>query len=299
MGAIFLSQPIMHYEGIIIRPPSEADSILLQVAVGCPHNGCTFCGTYKGELFRLKDEDIIRQDIDFARQHCTRLRRVFLTDGDVLSLPQAKLVDLFKRLRDELPWIKRISLYGSARSVNRKSADNLQELKNLGLSRVYLGLESGHDPTMKAIHKGATSEQMIEAGQKIRQSKIFLSVTALLGVAGRARSQAHAMATGQVLTAMAPNQIAVLTLMLLENTPLYRQQQAGDFQLPSQTGLLAELQTIIANTNLDRVQFQANHASNYLPINCRLNRDKESLLEKTKQAIAGEIPLKPEAMRAL
>ncbi len=289
----------MQYEGIIIRPPSEANSILLQVMVGCPHNRCTFCGTYKGVRLRLKDADELSADLDFAASHCRKLQRVFLTDGDVLRLPFHRLQKILERIGATLPWVNRVSLYGSAISIKQKTAQELLALKRLGLDRIYMGLESGHDPTLAAIHKGSKAVSMVVAGQKVRQAGLFISVTVLLGIAGVDLSQEHAAATGAVLTAMAPNQIGVLTLMLLENTPLHEDYQAGRFHLPDAFGLLMELRTLVQHIDLAKVQFQANHASNYLVINCRLARDKTALLHTLDQAIAGRVALKPEGMRTL
>jgi radical SAM superfamily enzyme YgiQ (UPF0313 family) len=288
-----------NYEGNIIRPPSEADSIILQITVGCSHNKCTFCGTYRDELFRLKDPEIIAEDLEFAASYCRRQKRVFLADGDVLSLPQQKLVEIFSQVRKRLPWINRISLYANAKNALRKSVEELRELKELGLARVYMGLESGHDPTLAAIRKGVNAEAQIKAGRLIREAGLFLSVTALLGVAGRENSAAHARETGRAISAMGPNQVGVLTLMLLPNTPLFEQAQSGDFRLPDQNELLKELYIMVENIDLDRVQFQSNHASNYLPINCRLPRDRRQVLTAIGQALNGEIPLKPEYLRAL
>jgi radical SAM superfamily enzyme YgiQ (UPF0313 family) len=171
----------MDYQGKhLIRPPSEADSIILQVTVGCSHNKCTFCGTYKGERFRLKPDEIIEADLQFAARYCRRQHRIFLADGDVLVLPQKKLRQLFLDINEKLPWVNRVSLYGNEKSIRLKSVSELQELKELGLNRVYLGLESGSDPVLAAIIKGADSRAMIEAGRKIRQAGLFLSVTVLL-----------------------------------------------------------------------------------------------------------------------
>ncbi|OGR03451.1 MAG: radical SAM protein [Deltaproteobacteria bacterium RIFOXYD12_FULL_50_9] len=289
----------MHYEGTIIRPPSEADSIILQVTVGCSYNRCTFCGTYKDVEFRIKDQETIEQDLDFAARYCRKLKRVFLADGDVLSLPQPKLLNLFALIKERLPWISRISLYANARSLRAKSVDDLRKLKSSGLARIYLGLESGHDATLQAIRKGADAAIMIAAGRKAREAEIFLSVTVLLGIAGSSLSQEHAKDTGKVLTAMEPNHIGVLTLMLLENTPLYELFGQGVFQLPDQMGLLAELYTMVDNIHLDRVLFHSNHASNYLPIDCRLSRDREKVLATIANAISGNVPLVPEFRRAL
>jgi radical SAM superfamily enzyme YgiQ (UPF0313 family) len=289
----------MHYEGNIIRPPSEAHSIILQVTVGCSHNRCTFCGTYRDVRFRLKEVELIAADLEFAATYCQRQKRVFLADGDVLVLPQKRLLALFSQIRGKLPWVNRISLYANAKSIRHKSPAELRELKQLGLDRVYLGLESGHDPTLAAIRKGADSGQMIAAGRKVREAGLFLSVTVLLGIAGISSSSAHAQATGRVLTAMAPSQIGVLTLMLLPNTDLYLQERAGVFKTPSSRMLLEELKLMVQHIGLDRVQFQANHASNYLSIDSRLSRDKEEVLSRIEQALQGRINLKKECLRAL
>lgn len=289
----------MHYEGNIIRPPSEANSIILQVTVGCSHNKCTFCGAYKGTLFRIKDAATIDADLEFGARYCTTQKRVFLADGDVLIMPMGHLCEILSKIRKKLPWVNRVNLYGNAKSILRKTAADLKKLKNLGLDRVYMGLESGHNPTLARINKGASAAQMVQAAGLVRDANLFLSVTVLLGIAGVENSQAHAIDTGKVLTAMAPNQIAALTLMVLENTPLYQEEVNGIFKAPDQERLLAELKTMVQNIDLDKVQFQANHASNYLPISGRLAKDKQKILERIDNALAGRERLTPEYQRAL
>ena len=289
----------MHYEGNIIRPPSEANSIILQVTVGCSHNKCSFCGTYRDELFRLKEERLVEENLDFASQHCKRQKRVFLADGDVLSLPQDKLLSIFNRTREKLPWVNRISLYGNAKNILRKTPEDLNALKDLGLDRVYMGLESGHDPTLQAINKGVDAELLVKAGRLVKSVGLFLSVTVLLGIGGKTDSEQHAIATGKVISAMEPSQVGVLSLMLLPGTPLHDMASTGSFVLPDSTGLLRELYLIVENIELDRVQFQSNHASNYLSINCRLPKDRDKVLNSIEQAICGKTALKPEYLRAL
>jgi radical SAM superfamily enzyme YgiQ (UPF0313 family) len=289
----------VNYEGNIIRPPSEAHSIILQVSVGCSHNKCTFCGAYKGVRFRIKDAATIHADIAFAARYCKNQKRVFLADGDALIIPAARLEKIFSNIRQNLPWVNRISLYGNTKSILRKTVEELQRLKELGLDRVYLGLESGHDPTLANIRKGVNAEQMIMAAEMVRAAGLFLSVTVLLGIAGRDQSARHAMETGRVLTRMRPNQIAALTLMLLENTPLYNEVRSGSFLLPEPNMLLEELGTLVECINLERVQFQANHASNYLPISGRLAKDREKILGIIADGLSGRHPLKAECCRAL
>ena len=289
----------MQYEGNVIRPPSEADSIILQVTVGCSHNRCTFCGAYRNLPFRIKSAQGIETDLAFAARYMRRQRRLFLADGDVLSLSMPRLRRIFRAVHEHLPWIKRIGLYGNAKNIRHKSVKDLQELKTLGLNRVYMGLESGDDRILDQIRKGVTSRQLIEAAGLVKSAGIFLSVTVLLGIGGLALSEDHARATAEVLNAMEPDQIAILTLMLLENTPLYRDWLAGHFVLPESPQLLHELKTMVEGLSVNRGQLHANHASNYLPIAARLPRDKEKILQLIDQALSGHLSLKPEHLRAL
>ena len=291
----------MHYQGNIIRPPSEANSIILQVTVGCSHNRCTFCGAYraKDQCFHIKHDHIIDQDIAFAAEYCRRQKTVFLADGDALIIPQKRLLDLCGKIQTELPWVRRISLYANCRDILRRNTHELAELKQVGVGRIYMGLESGHDVILKAVCKGATASEMIEAGQRVREAGIFLSVTCLLGIGGRAFSQQHAGDTAAVLNAMRPSQIAVLTLMLLKNTKLGQAAAKGTFQLPDQTGLFRELRTLLEGLEDFRCQFQSNHASNYFSLDGRLPKDRNTFLAIIDQALSGGVTLKPEGLRGL
>ena len=289
----------MHYEGNIIRPPSEANSILLQVTVGCSRNKCTFCGTYKGERFRIKSDAIIMEDIAFAAKYCKRQRRVFLCDGDALIIPQKRLLKILEAIENQLPWVTRVGMYANAKALNMKTAAELRELKSHGVGIFYMGLETGDDVTLKKIKKGASAEDMIEMGTKAKQAGIKLSITVLLGIAGPQRSQIHALETGRVLSAIDPDYVGALSLMLIPGTPLYQDYQSGEFRLIEPREMLAELRTMIASTNLTRGLFHANHASNYLPIRARLPKDKEPTIRLIDAALAGEVPLKPEYLRAL
>jgi radical SAM superfamily enzyme YgiQ (UPF0313 family) len=287
------------YQGDIIRPPSEAFSIILQVTTGCSHNRCTFCGAYRDKPFQIKPAVRIDQDLDFAATWCKRQTTLFLADGDALVLPDADLAALLMQIRKKLPWIRRVSSYASCQNIEAKTDEQLVAYRQLGLSRLYLGLESGHDPTLKTIGKGVTSGAMILAGQRVRAAGIFVSVTCLLGIAGVALSMEHAEATATVLNRMQPHQIAVLTLMLLPNTPLYQQMLANRFTLPNQELLFRELRCLLAGLGPHRTQFHANHASNYFSLDGRLPKDQERMLATIDQALAGVLPLKPEPYRAL
>lgn len=288
----------MHYEGNIIRPPSEANSILLQITVGCSRNKCTFCGAYKGERFRIKQDSIIMEDIAFASNHCRRQRRVFLCDGDALIVPQKRLMNILMEIEKQLPWVTRVGAYANCKSLKMKTLDELKALKAHGLGILYMGLETGDDITLKKINKGATSEEMIQMGIKARAAEMKLSITVLLGIAGKNRSQTHARETGRVLSAIDPEYVGALTLMLIPGTPLYQDYADGKFPLLKPDEMLNELKSMIAATELSKGLFHANHASNYLPIKARLPKDKAKALDLIDNALAGKIDLKPEFLRA-
>ena len=289
----------MHYEGMIIRPPSEANSVLLQVTVGCSRNKCTFCGTYQGERFRIKTDDIIQADIAFAEKYCQRQRRLFLCDGDALIIPQKRLAAILSDIKRQLPWVTRVGAYANAKSLKLKTSQELETLRSLGLGILYMGLESGDDDTLKAIQTGAMSEDMIKMGQTARQAGFKLSMTVLIGIAGRQRSQIHAVETGRVLTAIDPEYVGALSLMLIPGTPLYDDYKAGRFVLIEPDETRQELRTMMETTHLTRGLFHANHASNYLPIRARMPAEKEATLSLIDQALTGKIALKPEHLRAL
>ena len=289
----------MHYEGNCIRPPSEAYSILLQVTVGCSHNKCTFCGTYKDKRFRIKEDRIILSDILFASKYMKRQDRVFLMDGDALIIPQKRLMWILNRVREYLPWVRRVGAYANAKSIKMKTMEELTQLRENGLGILYLGVETGDAHLLKEIRKGTSAENLISMGRKVRKAGIKLSVTVLLGIAGRERSLEHARATGELLSAMDPNYVGALTVMLIPGTPLHEDFTSGKFELPDERGLLMELREMIAHTNLSRGLFFSNHASNYLPVKARLPKGKQQALDQIDGALRGEIGLRPEWMRAL
>ncbi len=289
----------MHYEGNCIRPPSEAYSILLQVTVGCSHNKCTFCGTYTGKRFRIKEDRIILSDILFASKYMKRQDRVFLMDGDALIIPQQRLMWILDRIREHLPWVRRVGAYANAKSIKMKSPEELIQLRKNGLGILYLGVETGDAELLKEIRKGTSAEHLINMGRKVRDAGIKLSVTVLLGIAGRERSLEHARATGELLSAMDPNYVGALTVMLIPGTPLHEDFTSGKFELPDERGFLLELREMIAHTNLSRGLFFSNHASNYLPVKARLPKGKQQALDQIDGALRGEIGLRPEWMRAL
>lgn len=289
----------MHYEGYCIRPPSEAGSILLQVTVGCSHNRCAFCGTYRNKRFRIKEERIILSDILYAARRMRQTDHLFLMDGDALIIPQPRLVWILERIREHLPWVKRVGVYANAKSIRKKSIEDLRRLRENGLGILYYGVETGDDEIRAAIQKGSTAAVCIEMGRRVKEAGILLSATVLLGIGGRGQSLRHSRATGRLLSAMDPDYVGALTVMLIPGTPLYRDDESGAFELPDEAGLLRELREMIAHTDLSGGYFFSNHASNYLPVKAKLPDGKQKALDLIDAALRGEVGLKPEWMRAL
>lgn len=291
----------MRYSGMIIRPPSEADSYLLQVTLGCSHNRCTFCGTYLQKPFRVRPVQEILEDVAMASQRFPDTRRVFLCDGNALVLGTERLIRILDALNAAFPLLRRVGVYANARDLLNKSDTDLALLNQKKLELIYLGLESGSDEVLRRVEKGTTAAEMVEAVQKAKQAGMRASVIALLGIGGRELSREHAEQTARAVRAMDPQYFSLLTLMLVPGTELYRQCQAGAFQLMDPPELLAELREVLVHLDgLSRCVFRTNHASNYLPLAGTLSRDWQRLLVLLDQAMSlGPSALRPEPWRAL
>lgn len=290
----------MKYEGLIIRPPSEAYSLLLQVTTGCSHNKCTFCPTYRDKKFRIKSREEILEDLEEA-SHYRRVKRVFLCDGDALIIPQPRLLDILSLIRRHLTGIERVATYANAKSILRKTPEDLLALKSAGLKMVYLGVETGSGALLEKICKGVSVEQMVDAGRRIKDAGLLLSVTVLLGIGGRTHSLEHATETAKILTRIDPDFVGALTVMVVPGTPLYEDMEAGRFELPDTFGFLNELGTMIARSEFTDCFFTSNHASNYLPIRARLPLEKEETVRLIQEVIrrGDRGLLRPESLRAL
>ncbi len=291
----------MKYEGMIFRPPSEAESLILQVTVGCSYNKCTFCGAYREKKFRIKRFEEIKEDIDEASSYGFPFRRVFLADGDALIIPQKELIRILEYLKMKIRSIERVGIYANAKDILNKGVDELKVLKELGLGIIYLGLESGHPEVLKRIKKNATVEQMIQAAKVVKDSGILLSVTVILGIGGIELSEAHAKQTAMVLTEMDPDYVGALSLMIVPGTPIEKEIEEQSLVLPDPFGLIKELEIMIENSNFTNCFFASNHASNYLPLRIRLPEEKNKALIKIREVLRKRDPaiLRPEYLRAL
>jgi len=303
----------------IIRPPSEQNSYFLPLTKGCSNNTCAFCGFY-GSKLQIRELDEVKREIDALAlyiEHGIQLpdipyivyavaqqwdgRRLFLQDGDALVYPFPKLKEVLQYLNEKFPRLKRVSAYSTPQDARRRSLDELQELKELKLGMLYMGVESGSDEILSAVSKGASYHQIVEAGRKVKQAGITLSVTVILGLGGVERSQEHTLGTAKILTDIDPDYAGALTLTLVPGRPLYERFQYGDFQPISPFQSLEELKVIIERSSFTSCFFSSMHASNYISVRGRLPQEKERMLKEIEYILARKDTsmLRPEFMRGL
>ena len=276
----------MHYHGNVFRPPSEAESLIIQVTYGCSHNKCTFCYMYKGERFHIRPVDEVIESLSDIHPYYEKCRRIFLADGDALIMKQADLVRLLEYLQKRFPTCERVGIYASPRSILLKSPDELQQLKALGLGIMYLGVETGSDTILKNICKGVTRAQMIEAGKKAKETGILLSITMINGIGGKDLWEEHAVQTASISNEIQPDYIGLLNLRLYDNTELTRQTERGEFIPLKPKELLDETKLLLQNFNLKHTVFRSNHASNYISLAGILNQEKKRLLDQLEESYA-------------
>jgi len=290
----------VRYEGSIYRPPSEANSYLLQATIGCSWNHCTYCDMYRAKQFRVRAIEETLEDIaEASRQYGEQVDKVFVADGDALVLDLETWETILEALASSFPRLRRVSAYATARNLLEKSPEELARLRELGLALLYVGPESGDDVTMKRIAKGATAAEHVEAARKAHAAGMKLSTIFLLGAGGTDRSEEHARASAELATGMDPRFVSLLTLTVIPGTPIAKQFDRGDFVLPEIEGLLREARTFIEHTAPSDAIFRTNHASNWLPLSGRLPRDRDRLLTMLDGAIAGDVPLRPDWSRGL
>ncbi len=290
------------YEGGVFRPPSEAGSLILQVMYGCSYNECTFCGMYLDKRFRVRPFAEIEEDVEGLSPRVKQsVRKVFLADGDALALPMKSMIRILRLLKAELPNLERISSYANTHSLLRRSDEELRTIWEHGLGLLYIGLESGDDETLARTRKGVTAAQIVAACRKAKAAGFAVSLTAILGLGGVERSLEHARATGRAFSAIDPEYIAMLSLMLVPGTPLADEAAGGEFVVPDPTAVLRELREIVAETDVTHAVFRTTHASNYLALEGTLPEDKQAILAALDRILAmGEAaPLRPEWLRGL
>lgn len=290
----------MRYEGPLYRPPSEADSYILQATIGCSWNHCTYCDMYRSKRFRVRDlaetlEDVRTAGVRFGSD----VRKVFVADGDALVMDEGHWTTLLAALHRAFPSLERVSCYATAMNLVAKPVEELRALREAGLGLLYIGPETGDDATFKRIAKGANFDEHVEAARRAHEAGMKLSAIFLLGAGGMDRSQEHAEASARLVTAMDPEYVSALTLTIVPGTPLARLAETGRFELPPVRRLLEELRLFVAGASPTRAVFRTNHASNYLPIAGELPRDRDRIVAVLDRALAGEVALRPEWARGL
>ena len=290
----------MRYEGTIYRPPGEWRSWLLQVSVGCPHNACTFCGMYKDKRYRVRPLEEIYEDIALARAAYGDVNRVFLCDGDAAAMDTGELLAVLERLYETFPTLERVNAYAGPVSALAKSHEELRALREAGLVRLYLGVESGSDGVLRAVHKGVDAAGMLEAGRRMVSAGFDLWTMVLIGLAGPGEaSRAHALDTAAMVNAMRPRHLSALTYMPERGTVLGRAVERGEFQLLTAREALEETRLLLERLEVNPLHFTSDHASNYLPLKGGLPEDRGRLLSLIDQALAGERGVRAEQWRGL
>ena len=289
----------LDYMTPVYRPPSEADSLILQVTVGCSHNRCTFCSMYRSKRFRAKPAEEVEAEIAEARRVLgADVPRVFLADGDAMCLSADRLRAILDALGRAFPRLRRVGTYANARDVLRKTPEDLADLRRRKLGIVYLGLESGDEATLARIDKGATAAEIVEAARRARAAGIATSVMVLVGVAGRERSLAHARASADAVNRMEPTYTALLTYTPTPDSPLFDEVARGQVVLPGPLDSLEEIRELVRGLEC-QTHLSCNHASNYLPLQGRMPSAKARILDLLDAALAGRVPLRPEFVRGL
>lgn len=277
----------MVYEGDVYRPPSEADSLIIQLTIGCAHNTCTFCTMYKRKQFRVRKLSEVMDDLYWVKEHYPyRFDRVFLADGDALIVKTQDIITILDKIHELFPHVRRVTTYGAAKDILLKSQEELQMLRHHGLEMVYIGAESGSDKVLTDVDKRVTAAETIEACRKLKDAGIKISMTLITGLGGRADTQIHAIESAKLVTASKPEYLGLLTLTLGSEAPLKKDYLAGKFEKLNALEGLEEQKLFLEHVDSEGTVLRSNHVSNYMSLAGTLNRDRDRLIAQLESAIA-------------
>jgi len=290
---------LIDYDLPVWRPPSEADSFILQATLGCSFNRCSFCSMYRTKTFTIRPLDAVNADIQTVAKTARNTRRVFLADGDALAAPTDYLLAMLAALHTAFPRLERVSSYALPANLLKKSVAELTQLREAGLTLLYYGIETGSADLLKRITKGATPEAMITGLTKAKQAGLKISATVILGLGGQTYWQEHIDATAELVNQVELDYLSTLQLM---RDPLIHAEFQRKFREPFQEqddqALLVEQARLIERLNPPApLTFRSNHASNALALAGELPRDREKLLAQLAQALTGRVALRPEWLR--
>ena len=277
----------MRYEGTIYRPPSEAYSLLIQATIGCPHNKCTFCRMYKDTRFRVRPVAEIKEDLlEAYKTYGPYVQSVFFPDGNTIIMKTDHLVEILEYTHELFPYLERVTMYGSARFINKKKPEELRRIREAGLNRLHAGMESGDDEVLRRLCKGTNSEEIITAGLKLKEAGIQVSEYYLTGAGGVELTRQHALNSARVLSAVKPEFIRIRTLRVQKHTPLYEQQQQGLFTLPGPHMALRELKMLVENLDCSGSHILSDHFLNYCNVQGFFPDDRILMLLEIEKALA-------------
>ncbi|HDM76562.1 MAG TPA: radical SAM protein [Deltaproteobacteria bacterium] len=276
----------MRYEGPIYRPPSEANSLLIQATVGCPHNKCTFCMVYKkGPPYRVRPVKEICEDILEARRiYGPGVKTLFFPAGNTIAMPTEELAEICRFAREQFPNLERITVYGSSKYIVKKGPENLKKLREAGLSRIHVGLESGDDEILRRVKKGTTAAEQIQAGKWVKEAGIELSEYVILGLGGKERTKEHALETARVLNEIEPDFVRLRTLVPKINTLLLHQIKKGKFKLLGPHEVLKETRLLLENLHC-KTYLTSDHYTNYINLEGKLPDTKSRLIQQIDTAL--------------
>ena len=276
----------MIYEGDVYRPPSEANSLIIQLTIGCAHNTCTFCTMYKKDKFRIRKTEEVIEDLHWVKRHYPYyFDRVFLADGDALIVKTPELITILDTIRELFPHVRRVTTYGAARDVLHKRPDELALLRQHGLEMVYIGAESGSDKVLSNVNKGVTAAETIEACLKLKAAGIKTSMTLITGLGGKADTREHAIESAKLVSAAKPEYLGLLTLTLGGDSQLKKDHLAGKFETLTPLEDLEEQKLFLENVDSEGTVLRSNHISNYFALSGTLNQDREKMIAQLGSAI--------------
>ena len=290
---------MLNYDAPLYRPPSEANSLIFQVTLGCSFNQCSFCDMYRSKEYSERTWDEVKGEIDMMAKIMPDTQRVFLADGDAINLSTEYMVKILKYIREKFPSIERISCYAMPMNLLKKTPEDLQELHDAGLNMLYLGIESGSDIVLRKVTKGATSKTIIKACNKAKDVGFKLSCMVILGLGGKKYSKENAIETGKVISASKPDFVGALTLYL-ENgiKDEFITKWGGEFVKIDDNESLEELELLVSNINTEnQIVFRANHGSNAYNIAGTFPQDKDEMLEKIGWLNKHPENVRPEGLR--
>lgn len=278
----------MVYEGDVYRPPSEAESLIIQLTIGCARNTCRFCTMYKNKKFRIRELSEVFADLQWVKDNYPyyRFDRVFLADGDAIIVKTPDLIAVLDKIHELFPHVRRVTSYGAAKDVLQKNHEELCQLRSHGLEMVYIGAESGSNKVLSYVDKRVTAAETIKACQMLKAAGIKTSMTLITGLGGRADSREHAIESAKLVTASKPEYLGLLTLEMGKRTPLYEDFVAGTFEKLTATECLEEQKLFLEHVDSEGTIVRSNHVSNYMALAGTLNRDREQMISQLERAIA-------------